>query len=127
VALHESGFDNQARPNRPASVAGAGIWQMVPNTARAHGLKVEGAVDERLDPRRETEAAAQMLAGLHERLGDWLLALGAYSRGEVAIRKLIDENGKSDGRTLYKRGLLGRYPAQVLAVVLVLRDPTLVD
>jgi hypothetical protein len=125
VALMESGFDNEARAPRPAG--GAGIWQLIPASARAQGLRVEGDRDERLDPRRETEAAAQMLAGLHRRFGDWLLAIAAYSRGAAAIEKVVAESGSHDGRVLYRRGLLGGYPAQIQAGVLVLRDPTLVE
>lgn len=125
VALHESGFDNGAHPNHPNG--GAGIWQLIPGSARAHGLRVDAAVDERLDPRRETEAAAQMLGDLHHRFGDWLLAITAYSRGAVATEKLLVESGTRDGRVLYQRGLLGGYPVRTLARVLVLRDPTLVE
>jgi len=127
VALMESGFDNDARPARPPAVAAAGIWQLIPVAARAHGLRVDGVTDERLDPRRETEAAADLLGALHRRFGDWLLALAAYSRGAPAIEKTIAEAGTRDGRVLYRRGALGRYPAQVMAGVLVLRDPTLLE
>jgi membrane-bound lytic murein transglycosylase D len=125
VALMESGFDNQARPARPADVGGAGIWQLVPGAARAQGLRVDGTADERLDPRRETEAAASMLAGLHRQFGDWLVAIAAYGRGAAAIAKAAA--GSRDGRALYRSGTLGRYPAQIIAGVLVLRDPSLLD
>jgi hypothetical protein len=124
VALMESGFDNGARPGRPNG--GAGIWQLVPGTARAQGLRVEGASDERLDPRRETAAAAALLGNLHRSFGDWLLALTAYSRGSSQVRKLVDESG-GDGSELYRRGLLGGYPTQIMVGVLVLRDPSLME
>jgi len=126
VALMESGFDNDVHPG-PDLSRGAGIWQMVPAAARAHGLRVDGAADERLDPRRETEAAAAMLAALHQRFGDWSLAIAAYSRGAAGIDKLIADAGTRDPRTLQRRGLLGRYLTEVQVGVLVLRDPTLLD
>jgi membrane-bound lytic murein transglycosylase D len=126
VALMESGFDNEVHPG-PDRSRGAGIWQMVPAAARAHGLRVDGATDERLDPRRETEAAALMLADLHRRFGDWPVAITAYSRGPAAVEKLVSEAGTRDGRVLQRRGLLGRYLTDVQVGVLVLRDPSLVD
>jgi hypothetical protein len=126
VALMESGFDNDVHPG-PDRSRGAGIWQMVPAAARAHGLRVDGATDERLDPRRETEAAAAMLADLHRRFGDWSLAITAYSRGPAAMEKVVSEAGTRDGRVLQRRGLLGRYLTDVHVGVLVLRDPTLLD
>jgi membrane-bound lytic murein transglycosylase D len=125
VALMESGFDNEARAPRPAG--GAGIWQLIPASARAHGLRVDEGRDERLDPRRETEAAVALLADLHRRFGDWFLAIAAYSRGAAGIEKVMAKSGIRDGRALYRRGLLGGYPAQIQAGVLVLRDPTLVE
>ena len=128
VALMESGFDNDAAPAADGS-RGAGIWQMIPTSARAHGLRVDrpNRVDDRLDPRRETEAAASMLANLQQRFGDWRLAITAYSRGSTAVDKLVGEAGTRDGRTLQQRGLLGHYLTRVQVGVLVLRDPQLLE
>jgi beta-lactamase regulating signal transducer with metallopeptidase domain len=128
VAMMESGFYKDARhAGDTAGRRGLGIWQMIPAAARAHGLRVEGAVDERLDAARQTEAAAAMLSGLHRHYGDWLLALAAYNRGRTAVDKLVAEAGTRDGRALYRRGALGGYVTQVLAGVLVLRDPSLLE
>ncbi|HXU83692.1 MAG TPA: lytic transglycosylase domain-containing protein [Polyangia bacterium] len=128
VALMESGFDNDVGP-APDGSRGAGLWQLIPTTARAHGLKVDRAsrVDERLDPRRATEGAASLLANLHQRFGDWRLAITAYSRGTTAVDKLVADAGTRDGRLLQQRGLLGRYLTNVNVGVLLLRDPGLLD
>lgn len=73
-----------------ASPAGAaGLWQMVPATARHFGLTVNGAIDERLDPYKSTEAAVKMLAYLHKEFGDWGLVLAAYNAGPGRVKKAV--------------------------------------
>ena len=53
----ESSFD----PAAYSKVGAAGLWQFMRSTGRRF-LHINSAVDERLDPFRETEAAAQLLA-----------------------------------------------------------------
>ena len=67
----------------------AGLWQLMPTTARSMGLRVDGVVDERLDMYRATEAAVIMLKGLYRQFGDWHLALAAYNCGPGRIRRAI--------------------------------------
>ncbi len=82
---------------RATSHAGAsGLWQFVPATARAMGLKVNGTVDERLDTYRATEAAVKMLAALHKEFGDWGIALTAYNCGPGRVRQAIRLAGRRD-------------------------------
>ena len=50
----ESAFD----PNALSHVGAAGLWQIMPQTGRTLGLKVDNAIDERYDPERATKAAA---------------------------------------------------------------------
>jgi len=50
----ESAFD----PNALSHVGAAGLWQIMPQTGRTLGLKVNNAIDERYDPKRATIAAA---------------------------------------------------------------------
>jgi len=50
----ESAFN----PNALSHVGAAGLWQIMPQTGRTLGLKINNAVDERYDPKRATYAAA---------------------------------------------------------------------
>ncbi len=71
----------------------AGLWQLMPETARNYGLRVDKFVDERFDPVKSTHAAARYLKDLYELFGSWDLALAAYNCGEgCVIRKT---NGSS--------------------------------
>ena len=84
LALIESGYRSDA-----TSVDGAaGLWQLMPGTARQYGLKVDGARDERRDPDAATRAAANYLRDLAFEFGGdaLLLALAGYNRGENAVR-----------------------------------------
>src|SRR2546422_720679 len=65
LTLIESGLSNTAVSRAKA----VGMWQFMASTARLYGLTVDPWVDERRDPFRATEAAANYLADLRERLG----------------------------------------------------------
>lgn len=67
----------------------AGLWQLMPNTARSYGLEVSSRVDERLNPELATEAALNFLQDLYYEFGDWALALAAYNCGAGKVKKAI--------------------------------------
>jgi membrane-bound lytic murein transglycosylase D len=87
----ESSFD----PTAYSKVGAAGLWQFMPGTGRRF-LRVNDAVDERLDPYRATEAAAQLLDFNYRLLGTWPLALTAYNHGAEGMRRARDSMGTSD-------------------------------
>lgn len=68
--------------NVSVSTAGAaGIWQMMPDTARRYGLVVDDFVDERLDPVKATQAAVRYLRDLYTDFNsDVFLTAAAYNR-----------------------------------------------
>ena len=94
LALIESGFNAQAH-----SAAGArGIWQLIPDTARRYGLRVDNTVDDRLEPEGSTDAALSYLTDLYERFGSWYLAAAAYNTGENRVgRIMVEQTGSERG------------------------------
>jgi membrane-bound lytic murein transglycosylase D len=80
LAQVESSFNWQARSKHGA----AGIWQFTRRTGR-HFLRIDQALDERLDPLRSSEAAAQLLKANYQRLGSWPLAITAYNHGPAGM------------------------------------------
>ncbi len=81
--------------NAYSKVGAAGLWQFMRSTGRRY-MRVDDAVDERLDPYRSTEAAAQLLAYNYRVLGSWPLALTAYNHGAAGMRRARDTVGTDD-------------------------------
>jgi membrane-bound lytic murein transglycosylase D len=92
LSLIESGHN----PTVFSSAGAAGLWQFMPETARAYGLIVDRWVDERLDPVRSTEAATKFLADLYQRFGTWDLAMAGYNMGHGGLQRAIKKFNTND-------------------------------
>lgn len=76
------------------SRAGAkGMWQFMYSTAKMYGLHIDSFVDERMDPVKSAEAAAQYLQDSYEIFGDWNLAIASYNCGAGNVNKAIRRSG----------------------------------
>jgi membrane-bound lytic murein transglycosylase D len=82
-------------PNAYSKVGAAGLWQFMRSTGRRY-MRIDGAVDDRLDPFRSTEAAAQLLSYNYRVLGTWPLALTAYNHGTAGVRRAKETMGTDD-------------------------------
>ena len=86
--------ESSLKPNAASKVGARGLWQLMPATARGHGLEINDYVDERSDPYRSTDAALKHLTALFDEFGDWTLAIAAYNCGNGRMRSAI-KKGKS--------------------------------
>jgi len=59
----------------------AGPWQMMRDTGRDMGLRIDDMVDERYSWVASTRAAARYLKEMHDLFGDWSLAIAGYNCG----------------------------------------------
>lgn len=92
LAIVESGY----RPNAVSRVGAAGAWQFMPQTGTRYGLAQDWWQDERLDPYRATEAAADYLQTLYGHFGDWPTAIAAYNAGEGKMMRAKQGTGAKD-------------------------------
>jgi membrane-bound lytic murein transglycosylase D len=94
----ESSFN----PAAYSRVGAAGLWQFMPGTARRY-MRVDGVVDQRLDPYSSTEAAANLMLYNYRLLGSWPLAVTAYNHGPGGLKRAQDELGTSNIAVIVKR------------------------
>ncbi len=97
LPLVESSYN----PRAYSKVGAAGLWQFMPSTGRRF-MRIDRAVDNRMDPFAATEAAAQLLAYNHRILGTWPLALTAYNHGVAGMRRAVETLGTTDIATIVR-------------------------
>jgi membrane-bound lytic murein transglycosylase D len=85
----ESSLDPYAFSQGGAS----GLWQLMPSTARHHGVEMNWWYDGRRDVVESTNAALDYLEQLHAQFDDWLLAIAAYNAGQGRIRRALRDAG----------------------------------
>ncbi len=88
----ESSFNYKAR----SKVGASGIWQFMRSSGRLFRLKINSLLDERNDPIKATYAAAKLLRGNFNMLGNWPLAVTAYNHGPAGMHKLMKKYETSD-------------------------------
>ena len=80
----ESSFNPEARSH----VGAAGLWQFTRATGQRF-MEIDHVIDERRDPFRSSEAAAQLLAYNYSILKSWPLAITAYNHGVGGMRRAV--------------------------------------
>lgn len=84
----ESSFN----PKAYSKAGAAGIWQFTRSTGKKF-MKVGRGLDERRDPIRSSEAAAELLEHNYRILGSWPLAITAYNHGISGLSKARKTKG----------------------------------
>lgn len=93
VAIQES----SGNPNAVSKVGAAGLYQLMPDTARGLGLQVDGSVDERFNPQKSRAAAQIYLSQLWGKYGNAKDVLTAYHSGMGNVDKWIAGGRKEFG------------------------------
>lgn len=119
LAVAESGLRNDAE-----SHAGArGIWQLMPDTARRYGLRVDREIDERLHFEKATRAAGAHLRHLSTLFENWTMAAAAYNRGESGLQR--DQAAQPHAKSYYDLVLnseTGNYIYRIVAIKYLMQN-----
>lgn len=92
LAVAESGGD----ASNVSLKGAAGLWQLMPHTARAYGLRVDSLVDERFDVEKSTRVAAKYIKRQLTMFdGNIMWAIAAYNAGGTNLKR----------KTGYKQGM----------------------
>lgn len=123
LALIESGFNLKA--HSPAEAWGP--WQIIADTGRRYGLKINRWIDERLDPIKSTQAASKYLKEMYEMFGCWLLTQAGYNAGENRVLGAIKKTDNTDFWYLARNGYLPletrNYVPKFMAATIIAKDP----
>lgn len=105
----------------------AGIWQIMPVTAGAMGLRVDGHYDGRLDVPAAAHAVMKLLKQYHDQFHDWRVADYAYNAGEFSVRKIIQKHGMPADEPVIPhwpvRSVTREHLTKLLALACVVRQP----
>jgi peptidoglycan lytic transglycosylase D len=121
----ESSFN----PAAHSKVGAAGLWQFMRSTGRRY-MRIDSTEDDRLDPFRSTEGAAQLLAYNYRLLGTWPLAITAWNHGAAGVRRAVETLGTDNIATILRHytspsfGFASRnFYVSFLAVLEIDRNP----
>ena len=120
VVMVESAGD----PNALSTKGACGLWQLMPDTARRYGLRVDDRLDERSDPVKAIYAAARYLRDVYPIFHEWPLALAACNAGEDRIQRLIQRTGIQQFAQMVSRRLLPAETIHYVPAVLNLMQQT---
>jgi membrane-bound lytic murein transglycosylase D len=124
LPIVESAYDPFAYSHGRA----AGLWQMIPGTARRFGIKQNWWYDGRRDVVDSTRAALDYLEYLYElNDGDWLNAIASYNSGEGNVLRSVKRNRKAGKPEDFWNLRLPRetsmYVPKLLALVDIVENP----
>jgi membrane-bound lytic murein transglycosylase D len=85
--------ESALNPKAVSRVGATGIWQFMYQTGKQYKLNIDSYVDERSDPLKASEAAAQYMTNMYKIFGDWDLCLAAYNSGAGNVSKAIRRSG----------------------------------
>ncbi len=124
LPIVESAYDPFAYSHGRA----AGLWQIIPGTARRFGIRQNWWYDGRRDIVDSTRGALDYLSYLGEIMdGDWMLAIASYNSGEGNVLKAIRKNkaraAPTDFWSLSLSKETSAYVPRLIALVTIVKNP----
>lgn len=95
--------ETMCSPSAYSHVGAAGLWQLMPATARELGLQVNRKRDDRLSLRKATATAARIFTKNKSYLSHWPLAITGYNHGPYGVKRLVKSLGTTDLVTIIEK------------------------
>lgn len=123
--------ESQYRPIYGAKGMPSGMWQIMPSTANAIGIRVDKNFDGRLDVPAATDAIMALLSRYHDDLGDWRLVDYAFNAGEFGIKRVVSQHGSPPEEPVIPKmpvkPVTREHLVKLLAIACVIREPDRFD
>ena len=101
----------------------AGLWQIMPQTGRDYGLKVNENIDERNNVRLSTVAAAKYMKQLYKQFNSWTLVAAAYNGGEGRLRRVINIQNQDNYFKMDLNHETGKYVYSLISMKEIIEHP----
>ena len=101
----------------------AGIWQIMPGTAKGLGLRVDDQIDERFHFEKSTQAALNYIEEIHEKFHNWTLTAAAYNVGYNKTLSRMENQNINNYYDLYFNPETSAYLFRILAVKQIMEHP----
>jgi membrane-bound lytic murein transglycosylase D len=85
--------ESALNPKAVSKMGATGLWQFMYHTGKQYKLDIDSYVDERSDPLKSSEAAAQYMTNMFTIFNDWDLVLASYNSGPGNVTKAIRRSG----------------------------------
>ncbi|MBW4362432.1 LysM peptidoglycan-binding domain-containing protein [Flavobacterium taihuense] len=85
--------ESALNPKAVSRMGATGLWQFMYQTGKQYNLNIDSYVDERSDPLKSSEAAAQYMTNMYAVFNDWDLVLASYNSGPGNVTKAIRRSG----------------------------------
>lgn len=118
VSLIESRLSNEESP-----VGAAGLWHLMPISAKEYKLHVDDEIDERYNAQKATVAAAKYFLKAKDKFGTWTNAAASYNRGMGGFKRAIEHQGVSNYYDLKMNPETARYVFRIIAMKLIWENP----
>lgn len=111
-------------PTARSGAGAAGMWQLMPATAKEAGLEVNNYVDERYHVEKATKVACKYLNSAYKKFGNWTTAAASYNVGMAGVsRRAASQNNESSYYNLFLPEETMRYIYRILSFKLLVDNP----
>jgi membrane-bound lytic murein transglycosylase D len=117
-------IESEFNPNDHSKKGAAGLWQLMPETAKGLGIKIKTNYDGRHNIVLSTKAALDYLSDLSTMFnGNWYLAISAYNCGQGKIMSAIRHTGNTNIWDLKLPSETKTYLPKLLAIAEIVKHP----